>query len=255
MNPITGEKFQTINGIEYSHTHGARNKFEEIRKINKRVILITHNSDGKIKHNPDKNGVDPDDVPKNIAMWYGKNVCVCRKNIIPIPIGLENSYCCPNEHKTEKILELAFAKIERRGLLYINHNIDTNVNERFLLYNMFDWATKKRGHNPWRFDAYIMDLKEHMFVLSPEGNGTDTHRTWEALYLGCIPILKRNVITDFFEDKLPILVVDSWSEINQDYLLNEYNRIQKTSTYDMKYLDFNFWRKEIECQVNLIKTQ
>jgi hypothetical protein len=30
----------------------------------------------------------------------------------------------------------------------------------------------------------------YAFVASPYGGGPDCHRTWEALILGCIPIVK-----------------------------------------------------------------
>ena len=32
--------------------------------------------------------------------------------------------------------------------------------------------------------------KDFAFVLCPHGGGLDCHRNWEALCLGCIPIVK-----------------------------------------------------------------
>jgi hypothetical protein len=54
-----------------------------------------------------------------------------------------------------------------------------------------------------------------MFIPSPAGNGLDCHRTWEALYLGCVPVILKN---EFCGDKSwPILIVDDWDElIRQD---------------------------------------
>ena len=38
------------------------------------------------------------------------------------------------------------------------------------------------------------------FIYSPEGTGIDCHRTWEALYLNTIPIMKRNhLFRDLFD--------------------------------------------------------
>ena len=34
------------------------------------------------------------------------------------------------------------------------------------------------------------------FEVSPQGNGVDSHRTWEALLLGTIPIVRRSFVTD-----------------------------------------------------------
>jgi hypothetical protein len=58
---------------------------------------------------------------------------------------------------------------------------------------------------------------EFMFVVSPEGNGIDCHRTWEALALGCIPIVKRSPVCRLFAD-LPVLIVEDWSEVRRERL-------------------------------------
>jgi len=52
----------------------------------------------------------------------------------------------------------------------------------------------------------------HAFVISPHGNALDCYRTWEALLIGCIPIVKRSPIDYLYAD-LPVAIVDEWSEI------------------------------------------
>ena len=54
-------------------------------------------------------------------------------------------------------------------------------------------------------------MRKTMFVPSPAGNGIDCHRTWEALYLGAVPVVLRSEY--FGENSWPVLVVDSWSEL------------------------------------------
>ena len=98
-------------------------------------------------------------------------------------------------------------------------------------------------HKDANFDRYIENIHSHKFVLCPEGNGTDTHRTWETLYTGSIPIEKRNLNNRFYQD-LPICFVDNWSEISESFLENEYYRI-KNSTWNLEKLDFNFWKSKI----------
>jgi hypothetical protein len=54
-------------------------------------------------------------------------------------------------------------------------------------------------------------MRKSMFVPSPAGNGPDCHRTWEAIYLGAVPVVLKS---DFCGDeKWPILVVHDWSEL------------------------------------------
>jgi hypothetical protein len=52
----------------------------------------------------------------------------------------------------------------------------------------------------------------HAFVISPHGNALDCYRTWEALLMGCVPIVKRSPI-DYLYTDLPVAIVDEWSEI------------------------------------------
>jgi len=41
---------------------------------------------------------------------------------------------------------------------------------------------------------YLHKMGEHRFILSPRGNGLDAHRTWEALLLGVIPIVRSSAL-------------------------------------------------------------
>ena len=59
---------------------------------------------------------------------------------------------------------------------------------------------------------YRKALSESKFVLSPAGNGYDCHRTWEAMYLGAIPILRR-ANWPFTNKSLPVLLVDEWDDL------------------------------------------
>jgi hypothetical protein len=58
---------------------------------------------------------------------------------------------------------------------------------------------------------------EYIFVVSPWGGGIDCHRTWEALALGCVPILRSSELDPMFKD-LPVLIVNSWSEVTRERL-------------------------------------
>jgi len=61
------------------------------------------------------------------------------------------------------------------------------------------------------------NMIKYKYVVSPHGNGLDCHRTWEALALGCIPIVKSSPLDPMFED-LPVLIVKEWSDITQELL-------------------------------------
>jgi hypothetical protein len=71
----------------------------------------------------------------------------------------------------------------------------------------------------------------YSFVISPHGNGLDCHRTWEALCLGSIPIVKKSNISDLFDD-LPVLIIDNWFDIKEDLLIK--------TIHDFKNKQFNY---------------
>ena len=50
--------------------------------------------------------------------------------------------------------------------------------------------------------------RNSLFVPSPAGNGLDCHRTWEALYLGAVPVVLKSEYTG--DESWPVLVIDSW---------------------------------------------
>ena len=54
-------------------------------------------------------------------------------------------------------------------------------------------------------------MKKTLFVPSPAGNGLDCHRTWEALYLGAIPVILKSEFCG--DSSWPVLVIENWDEL------------------------------------------
>jgi len=55
------------------------------------------------------------------------------------------------------------------------------------------------------------------FEASPHGNGLDCHRTWEALLLKTVPIVKTSPLDSMY-DGLPVVIVADWREIDREKL-------------------------------------
>ena len=85
---------------------------------------------------------------------------------------------------------------------------------------------------------------ECMFVVSPEGAGMDCHRTWEAILLGCIPIVKKNAMSGLFAD-LPVLVVENWREVKRDALIAYFQTLPERK-FDFSPLFRQYWMQKIE---------
>lgn len=96
--------------------------------------------------------------------------------------------------------------------------------------------------------SYLRRLRSSAFVVCPEGNGKDTHRLWETLYMGGIPIVKRNPYMFDLLNELPVLQVSNWSQIgNLDFIESEWYRIT-TLKWNKALLGLKYWSKMIEAR-------
>lgn len=59
--------------------------------------------------------------------------------------------------------------------------------------------------------------KDVSFEASPRGNSIDCHRTWEALILKSVPIVKTTSLDPMYEG-LPVAIVNDWNEVTPDAL-------------------------------------
>lgn len=238
VNTFNPSKLGNIN-IIYTHTIYVNELFSILSFLKGQYIVITHNSDININSSFI--------LPDNVIKWYSQNVNTQNPRIESIPIGLENNMWNKRGDKKQLINEqLKKRRVEKR-LMYMNHNINTNPNERKQLYTLFEkksWVTAVRGKNGFNVSEYIKDVYNHKFVICPEGNGIDTHRTWETLYLGSIPIEKKNKNNRFYTN-LPICFVNDWEEITEKFLLAEYIRI-KGMKWNLSRLNFEYWRTKIK---------
>lgn len=211
--------------------------FYYLRKLKKieNLILITSQTDI---------GIDErifSKKPKCIKTWYSVNVDYEDKSLIPIPLGLANNYSPKNLLPKEFINNNEENK-KKENKLYINLQKNTNLSERKNIYDIFsnfDWV-ELREPNLSLYE-YLNDLKNHRFVLCPMGNGIDTHRLWETLYSGSIPVTKSHINYSGFKD-LPIIFVNSYEEITLDLLLNKYDNLKYSG---LQKLNIQYWKSQI----------
>ena len=62
-----------------------------------------------------------------------------------------------------------------------------------------------------------VDQSRYAFVISPHGIGLDCHRTWEALALGCIPVMRHSPLDPLYEG-LPVALIDDWAEVTPAFM-------------------------------------
>ena len=89
----------------------------------------------------------------------------------------------------------------------------------------------------WRQNA------QYAFTLSPTGNGFDCHRTWEALLLGTIPVVKSTPLDPLYEE-LPVVILDSWRAFTKDRMKREMDRAL-TGKFQFEKLTLDYWSRKI----------
>ena len=83
------------------------------------------------------------------------------------------------------------------------------------------------------------------FVISPEGNGIDCHRHYEALIAGCIPIMESNPLIIKKYHGCPILYTSDYSEITEEYLLKKYDEMID-KVYDFSCLFLSHYPTDVQ---------
>jgi hypothetical protein len=244
-NTFDISKLEDINTV-YTHTLYVKHLFETIKDLAAKFIIITHNSDINIDNSFH--------IPKNVIKWYAQNKYNWDTRITPIPIGLENERWYKETNKKQKMFDILKTEKKIKNLAYMNHNVKTYPPEREYLYTKFSQYTYidiERGINGQLFERYVDNVYNHDFVFAPRGNGIDTHRIWECLYMNTIPIVKRNHFTAQLKD-LPICIVDDWCEINRDFLLRKRDEIYSIG-WNYEKLKIDYWRDEIEQRKNIYR--
>ena len=209
------------------------------------VVLLFHNGDESF-----------DDkllarLPHNVKSVWAQNVVVNDERVFSLPIGVENERWFPSVHKRKLLLEKAKYDVAPTRMAYLNINVNTNVNKRLPVLKLLQattWCTTKQGLNGVRFAEYVDDILDHFFVVCPEGNGVDCHRTWETLLLNRVPVvLRRN--NDKMYHGLPVLLIDSWEQLTERFLLSQRDLFAR-QPYSVDKLRFNYWRAAIMRDVN-----
>lgn len=229
------------NSIIYTHTMYVKQLFDILELFTSgKIIVISHNSDTNVN--------DSFKVPACVKKWFTTNVNTHNPKIESIPIGLENDRWFPKLHKKDQMEWRLGQQRNNKNLVYMNFDIKTNPSKRQEPYDLLkneSWVTTECGNkNGVGFNNYMQNVYEHKFVICPEGNGIDTHRVWETLYMWSIPIVKSNINTTFYRD-LPICEVEDWKEVTEDFLQKEYARILNNKYWLWEILFFEHWRDQI----------
>lgn len=183
---------------------------------------------------------------ENVIAWFGihPSKILDHPKFFPLPIGVIQQ---PENHKKRTKLHEFFTKVrlqsEKKHVLYMNF-ADTDKPERKHVRLLF---TKKpyckRGQRQ-PFHSYLKEMASCKFTLSPKGLACDCYRTWEALLVGSIPVVRSCQLDPLYEG-LPVLIVDKWEDVTEEFLNQKYEEIT-SKKYDLKRLYMEYWLDKID---------
>lgn len=230
------ERRPPIHGsIVYAKRDHVSRLFGELKKRRARIVLVTSESDDCVKAG--------EPLPLQVATWFSTNSC--HPEVNPLPLGLGNSYC----NVTAKADLLAeYGGRPKTSLLYVNFRPETNPEVRMPLWNSFgssDWSRSVTRHaGNVSKEEYVSALASHRFALCPRGNGIDTHRMWESLYVGTIPVVERDPALESFSD-LPILFVEQLEGLDPGFLEAKYQEMVARQ-WNWEKLFLPWWRVKFQ---------
>ena len=263
------EYSENLNFIEYSERRS--NDIKNIILTNQKNILMLTFCDEFIKKNMSdeyeyksadlgeySQGIFREfNIPSEIHRIYSKNSFITdNPKIICLPNGICNKLTMEGVlHKRHHIYDSD--KRHSKNLLYCNVGTAHTTHNRTWPIKIIksmdiegNWQSWPNFNKVYGMD-YFEDMYKHKFVFSPEGNSSDSHRTWEALYAGSIPIVIKNSNMQHFKD-LPILMIDDWSELSKDFLEEKYIEIM-SKDWNLKKLKLSYWLKIIKKDIRNIR--
>jgi hypothetical protein len=245
-------------------------------------ILVSGDCDACVPYNDSKNkNSDHSKIAfsllnnKNLIAWYSTNVDYKHPKLKNIPIGIVKHIPFYNKkHILWNVLPLTsdvkyfmhnFLPIystkvnfqnKEKELLFSRMTVKNSTNTfhefenirqnilNILKINGFNFKDLNTELTYWT--EYIRELCNYKFCLSLPGKGLDCYRTWEALAVGCIPIVLSNHLNSLYED-LPVLVVDDFSIITPEFLEKQFEKItENVNNYNWEKLTSSFWIQKIK---------
>lgn len=144
------------------------------------------------------------------------------------PLGLSNNWesaaheLCGDVQPLKEVLANKFEVDPSDFVLYANFSPDTYPKIRrpllsYLRDNTFGYKViiEKTKFSASARSNYIKNMAQAKLVICPRGNGRDTHRFWETLYAGSIPIvvyaeLPYKLLRQY---DLPVVKLNSWADL------------------------------------------
>lgn len=209
--------------------------------VNNKFIIFTSHEDTPID--------DQIQIPDNVLGIHAVNGVYMTDKVHPFPIGLQRPL-----GKNDPRLSIMKEVVEKGEpytadkLLYINCGLGANRNEGERAYlptfEQYDWATCRFDPQskffPYeKYLDFLNEMRDHHFIVCPQGHGMDCHRNWETLYLRRVPVMKDHPYFRKLMEGFPVLFVKDWDEITEELLTDNLELYNQAQDMDLNKLDLD----------------
>jgi hypothetical protein len=182
-----------------------------------------------------------DAVPNNVLCICAVNAVAHGNKIMPAPYGLQRAMN-PQDSRISIIQNfLKFPPTKPLTLLYVSHN-DSSNQERIGIKDLFRerrWAIVDESRSS--YSEFLGKMCQAKFMICPRGNAIDCHRNWEVLYMRRVPVMKRHPYLEVLFKDYPVLFVDNYSEITEEFLIENDNLYQQAQEMDITPLTLPYF--------------
>jgi len=238
----------------------------EIEKKDIKIILVTGASVVSVPNElSEKHGIDYIKIiceNSCIKHWFCQNydLNTSHNKISAIPLGIDYHTVQTGKclwdwgpvktavEQEEELLEIAKKQAFESRMnktfdffhfkQFNRHNRDRYYASAAIRHQSFNVSLSKRAsrNNTWNM------VTNYKFIISPHGNGLDCHRTYEAMFLGSIPIVRTSPLDIIYKD-MPIIILKDWHLININKLIEESKTIIAKSR---EKLFLKYWINQIK---------
>lgn len=191
----------------------------------------------------------------NLLHCYIENRDEVHAKTSSLPLGI-NPRELPNQYVDYIINYMNnIPPIKERELKVISvHRPQRGDREIIDIYNKTDWKDYVITDRHYRQDSWYKLLQTYPFIICAHGGGIDpSPKAWEALCMGCIPIIKRTALDDAYSN-FPVVFVDNWESntINLENLKlwkEQYSKFYDEPELKEKWfhkLFINYWESKIK---------
>jgi hypothetical protein len=152
-------------------------------------------------------------IGERSAKVFAVNLVEETDKLSAIPLGLEN--LSRNRNGRLRDFDAARQPVDttaKTNEVFAAFEPDNNPEVREPLIELL--RSSRFGWNRGRVspEDFRRAVRESLFVISPPGRGFDCHRTWEAIYLGAVPVVLTTGLAPSLLSSLPILAVDDYDQ-------------------------------------------